>query len=143
MGLLRMKKMIVALISMLVLLAACTSNNNEETSTDNTEREADTAVSEHNKEPDKEETSDEEINQKAESPNAKLASFPEYDVLVEEIDMDNLAADVKTNNPNKRVMILTDDDGEKQYKSIYIKEKQRLKIISLDEEGQIFNKVIK
>jgi len=138
-----MKKMIVALISMLVLLAACTSNNNEETSTDNTEREADTAVSEHNKEPDKEETSDEEINQKVESPNTKLASFPEYDVLTEEVNMNILDADMKTDNPNKRVMVLIDEHGEKLYKTVYIKKKKRLKIISLNDEGQIFNEVIK
>src|SRR5690625_2852308 len=126
----RMKKMI-ALISMLVLLAACTSNNGEN-STDNAEKEDDTVLSEDNKEAEEIEPQSEEI-----------ANFPEYDVLAEELNMDNLAADVKTDNPNKRVMILTDNDGEKQYKSIYIKEKQRLKIISLDEEGQIFNKVIK
>jgi len=131
-----MKKMI-ALISMLVLLAACTSNSGEN-STDNAEKEDDTVLSEDNKEAAQDKEA-EEIEPQSE----EIANFPEYDVLAEELNMDNLAADVKTDNPNKRVMILTDDDGEKQYKSIYIKEKQRLKIISLDEEGQIFNEVIK
>lgn len=138
-----MKKLIIALISILTLLTACTSNNEGNASAENAEEDIDTALSVENKEADKEEISTKEAYEETESRDQEIGNFPEYDVLAEQVDLDNLTSDIKTDNPNKRVMILTEGDGQKRYKSIYIKKKQRLKIISLDDEGQIFNEVIK
>lgn len=117
-------------MGLLVLLAACTSNDNEKSN--DTEKEVNTESSE-----------DEETDTKSNSKQEELTSFPEYEVLAEEIKMESLEAEIKTDNPNNRVMILKDENGEKKYKSVYIKKKKRLKIISLNEEGQIFNEVIK
>lgn len=135
-----MKKMVIALISILALLAACT-NGSEEAAAGNAEKEFGTAPIEDDKEESEREDSAKEKDEKTKN-DKEIADFPEYDVLAEEITVDDLDVDIKANNSNKRVMLLSDDNGKKQYKSIFIKEKKRLKIISLDDDGQIFNDVI-
>lgn len=135
-----MKKMVIALISILALLAACT-NGSEEAAAGNAEKEFGTAPIEDDKEESEREDSAKEKDEKTKN-DKEIADFPEYDVLAEEINVDDLDVDIKANNSNKRVMLLSDDNGKKQYKSIFIKEKKRLKIISLDDDGQIFNDVI-
>lgn len=134
-----MRKIIMALIGLLVLLAACTSNDNDQKSND-TEKEVNTESSEGVE--DSASNDDEETDTKSKPKKEGSTSFPESKVLAEEINMESLEAEIKTDNPNNRVMILKDEDGNEKYKSVYIKEKNRLKIISLNDEGQIFNKVI-
>lgn len=75
---------------------------------------------------------------------ADLEDFEEAEVLSKHIELDKVSSKVETDNPNKRV-ILFEDDGEKVYKSIFIKNENRLKIIDIkdgDEEGQIYNEKI-
>ncbi|MBO0992562.1 hypothetical protein [Bacillus sp. SD088] len=126
-----MKKLII-MLSMLLLLTACANNTNESTTEQkqavSTETEENQTVS--------------DAEEAKEDSKEELTSFLEYDTLVVEINIKDLKADVKTDNANKRVIIFKDESGEKKYKSIYIKKEERLKIISLDDEGQIYNEII-
>lgn len=69
--------------------------------------------------------------------------WPELDVIEGEIGSDFEAINVENDEGNSRV-ILYENDGKPEYKSIYILDEQRLKIISIGEhgEGQVYNEVI-
>ncbi|WLV25006.1 hypothetical protein QR721_01845 [Aciduricibacillus chroicocephali] len=72
----------------------------------------------------------------------KLKGFKEYSNLKKEIpNLDKYEPIIETDNPNKRV-ILYKVNQQKEYKSIFIKRQNRLKIIKLGDGGEIFNKVI-
>lgn len=47
-----------------------------------------------------------------------------------------------TDNEGKRILLLLDDEGTEQYKSIFIKKTKRLKIIDLANDREIFNDLI-
>ena len=107
-----MKKILLALCGVM-LLAGC-ANTQEETNPD---------------------TSAEVIKE-----NEALAGFPEYDILAEHIDLNMYVADIETDNKGSRVIFYENEQGEKEYKSIFIKNENRLKIISLDDDdGMIYN----
>ena len=161
-----MKKLAIVLFaSMLFVLGACSSNNDDNSSTNaddnaNTEENQDQNANDNasddvvNNNTDDETNNEEENNADDQATNnaeneedtatdSELADYPEYDTLVDEIDVDSLQAEVETDNPNKRVILYSDDSGEKVFKSIFIKKKDRLKIIDFDDDGEIFNEVIK
>ena len=48
-------------------------------------------------------------------------------------------AELVTDNPGKRILLFTDANGRKIYKSIFIKNDRHLKIIQLDGEGLLYN----
>lgn len=74
--------------------------------------------------------------------NDEIADFDEASVIEDTIDIANMDVKVKTDNPNNRVLLFS-DDHDVMYKTVYIKKKQRLKIINIHEDkGQIFNEVI-
>ncbi|PBB06901.1 hypothetical protein [Salimicrobium humidisoli] len=70
--------------------------------------------------------------------------WPELEVVKEEIGTDFESADVENDEGNSRV-ILYENEGKPEYKSVYILDEERLKIISTqdDGEGQIYNEVIR
>ncbi|WP_281863270.1 hypothetical protein [Planomicrobium okeanokoites] len=43
-----------------------------------------------------------------------------------------------TDNPGNRVMFLLDENGEKRYKTIFVKYNSYLKIIDLDGGGEVY-----
>lgn len=129
-----MKKLII-MLSMLLLLTACANNTNEST----TEQAQDVSIETAE---DQTVSNEEDAEEVKKDSKEELTSFLEYETLVDEINIKDLKADVKTDNANKRVIIFKDESGEKKYKSIYIKKEERLKIISLDDEGQIYNEII-
>ncbi|MEZ7171143.1 hypothetical protein [Sporosarcina sp. OR05] len=95
-----------------------------------------------------------ESNEQAESPSkdvetntsadhvADLTDYEEYDVLSSEIDVDAYIASVVEDNEGKRVILFSNEVGEKIYKSIFVKHDQRLKIIDLHDDGLLFNDTI-
>lgn len=160
-----MKKVVLILFaSMLFVLGACSSNDDQDQSSNGTDNNASTEESpvetsdDATKEDEKSTEDDVETEDQAddnseneatddsedgtESSNNELADFPEYETLVDEIDVDTLEAKIETDNPNKRVILYADDSGKNQYKSIFIKKQNRLKIIQFDDNGQVFNEVI-
>ncbi|OAB44657.1 hypothetical protein [Paenibacillus antarcticus] len=82
-------------------------------------------------------------NQSKESINQEeWSSLPEYDTIIQQIDKEDYNFKTVTDNEGKRILLLIDQGGVEQYKTIYIKNTSRLKIIKIDGEGQIFNEVL-
>jgi len=160
-----MKKHIVMLLAAMVLvLGACSSNDGDNSSKNNAGNDTNTGENQDQVTNDQNSTNNEDnaendvdnnpgdetnnngenqTNNDSEDSVSALADFPEYETLVKEIDVDTLDAQIETDNPNKRVIIYADSDGRKQYKSIFIKKQDHLKIIHFDNDGEIFNEVIK
>ena len=158
-----MKKLLMVIVSSLLLIAlvACGDTQNEEqTDTDNAieenedkaETNNDTEVNEDQVETDNEDTDEtkeeEELQDdqdKEEEPtntNEEITDYEEADVIEEQIDIADMDVKIETDNPNKRILLFSDND-KVMYKTIYIKEKQRLKIINIyEDKGQIFNETI-
>ncbi|AVR00317.1 hypothetical protein OBCHQ24_15325 [Oceanobacillus iheyensis] len=66
----------------------------------------------------------------------------EYDTLDNVAVADNFNSQIVGDNPHKRIILLKDDNGQPQFKSIFVKDTNRLKIINLH-EGLVFNRIIK
>jgi len=64
--------------------------------------------------------------------------FQEFDVLDELVDTDDFHAEIVKDNDHKRIILLEDDHHQPQYKSIYVKDKNRLKVIDFS-DGVIFH----
>lgn len=71
----------------------------------------------------------------------EITSLPEIPVIKEHTGNDDYQYDIVTDNSGNRIMFLLDENSEKQFKTIFIKNESRLKIIDLD-AGQIFNEII-
>ncbi|MGP4108924.1 hypothetical protein [Virgibacillus sp. L01] len=67
--------------------------------------------------------------------------LPEFTVLDEQVDSDDYQAQVIEDNQQTRVIILKDEDGHAQYKSVYVKNSNVLEVIDLD-QGMVFKGVI-
>lgn len=74
-------------------------------------------------------------------PNDEWASLPEYNKTAEVINNQDYTVQTVTDNAGKRILLFVDNTGKEQYKSIFIKDTNRLKIIDLN-GGQIFNGII-
>ncbi|KRF60590.1 hypothetical protein ASG99_26515 [Bacillus sp. Soil768D1] len=68
--------------------------------------------------------------------------LPEYGKIIEQIGNEDYNFNKETDNDNKRVFLI-DLKGEKQYKTIFVKNTNRLKIVKINGGGEIFNEVIK
>lgn len=64
-------------------------------------------------------------------------SFEEFATIGNYVDLTNLTPQVAKDNKGKRVILLKDANGKTQYKSIYVKKKNHLKVIDL-QGGLIF-----
>ncbi len=70
------------------------------------------------------------------------ADYLELTYIDEKIDIDEYDFEVETDNEGTRVLFFTSDD-KKYYKSIFVKNDQRLKLIAIDQEGKpLINEVI-
>ncbi|GIO23512.1 hypothetical protein [Oceanobacillus sp. J11TS1] len=65
----------------------------------------------------------------------------ELPVIQHQIPSGNDSVQVVEDNPHKRILFIGDEIDQKKYKTIFIKDTNRLKIIDLN-GGQIFNEVI-
>lgn len=70
-----------------------------------------------------------------------LDAFPENDNLTEYIDIESVSAEIVEDNTGERVILFKDGSGEVQYKSIFVKETDRHKIVQTDGPN-LFNDVI-
>lgn len=142
--------MIVKKITMLVMgvllmvLVACSNTddtNDAEDQTEETETENDIKA-EATEDDDIDVQADDE-NESDKEENTGNSDLEEYDTVSNEIDMDTYDMNIEEDNSNKRIILYENEQGNKEYKSIYLKEQSRLKIIEFDkDEGQIFNEVI-
>ncbi|WP_330948778.1 hypothetical protein [Virgibacillus sp. MG-45] len=69
-------------------------------------------------------------------------AFLEYDNLDDVIDVDEDELVLVEDNDSKRVLLALDDNGQPRYKSIFVKETNRHKVIDL-RNGEIFNGILK
>lgn len=79
-------------------------------------------------------TNMEETEQEGTYTTTDLSIFKETTILEEYVDVANYHVEVTTDNPHKRVIILYDDNHRLQVKSIYVKEKNYLKVIDLNDD---------
>ncbi|EPY07502.1 hypothetical protein PAALTS15_09334 [Paenibacillus alvei TS-15] len=139
-----MFRIIIILITAATLITACNSN---EAAKDNREviienQESVTTDGKHGDQQN-EKKFEQAPNQSNESEDhKKWASLPEYNKIVEQIGSEDYEFETETDNKGKRVLLIADKDGNKQYKTIYIKNTKRLKIIKIKGEGLLFNGIL-
>src|SRR5699024_6292988 len=166
-----MKKLLMVIASsvLLIALAACgdtqsedqveTDNNTEKSEeqaetdndTEETEEEAETENNTEENESNEDEAQQDDQNEedKTTKSNKENADYKEANTMYEEsnthvdkIESANMDVRLETNTPNKRILLFS-DNNKIMYKTNYIKEKQRLKIIDIyEDKGQIFNVTI-
>src|SRR5699024_1818112 len=100
-----------------------------------TEKEKNDNKSEHN---DNKTVEKDKEGSKKQKQKSEIEEFTEYSILDKKLDMDNLSDEVVKDNDYKRIILLKDENGQPQYKSIYIKNKNRLKVIDLH-GGLVYN----
>lgn len=127
-----MKKLLVTFLGIL-LLAGCT--NDKTVSTEKPEPDSTSTVESS------ESATEEESNIVTEQ-NEGLTDLPEYAILAEKISLDTHKAIVETDNPGNRIILFENDNGVNAYKSIFVKNDNRLKIINLDDDGLIYNDIV-
>ena len=75
--------------------------------------------------------------------NQVLNDLPEYPILNNIIDLQVYLANIETDNEETRVIFFEDKDGNKVYKSVFVKNESYLKVIELEDgEGILYNEVI-
>ncbi len=148
-----MKKGIAILLG-IMLLAGCSSNEVEEpepTKNDATEiitpEESPENADDGNEEArDTENIADDSNNADASevaTKNDPLKDFPEFDALVDNIDLAVYQGVVETDNKGTRVILFEDEKGHKEYKSIFVKHDNRLKIVQFKDDGLLYNEIVK
>ncbi|AIC94302.1 hypothetical protein [Shouchella lehensis] len=70
--------------------------------------------------------------------------WTEVAIVQEEVDDTITRVDMQNDRGGSRVILYFTDEEEPRYKSILVKEESRLKIISINEdgEGEVFNEVV-
>ncbi|MBK5499874.1 hypothetical protein [Peribacillus sp. TH14] len=134
-----MYKSMIALVAAATMLTACNSNETDENTKEVTEKSEQPV-----------QTADEQVTQNESAQNGttpiadheKWSSLPEYGKIIEQIGNEDYNFNKETDNDNKRVFLI-DLKGEKQYKTIFVKNTNRLKIVKINGGGEIFNEVIK
>lgn len=127
-----MNKMLLIVITAATLLTACQSNLADNgNATGNNEQSVQTETSQQNNE-----SAEESLD------HGEWSALPEYDVIVRNMDSQDYTFRTVTDNENERILLLTNPDGVEKYKTIFIKNTSRLKIIDVDGGGQLFNDIL-
>ena len=156
-----MKKVFVILLG-IILVAGCSSNDSDQLesqqqeasneivdSDEDFEAEAESKENSNNSDgatEDKENLEDESDDQDKSDTvmnNGDLETYPEYDTIAEHIDLDVYQGIVETDNKGNRIILFEDAKGRSEYKSIFIKHDNRLKIIQFDDDSLLYNGIIK
>ncbi len=127
------------------MLAAC-SNNEDEATKQDTSQQQEKQENQQGKDQVEQPVQPEQNVQGEDKENIDLSewtSLPEYSKITEQIDnKDDIHFEKVTDTRDKRILLIIDENGTKLYKSIYIKNTNRLKIINIKDSGQIFNDVL-
>lgn len=71
-----------------------------------------------------------------------LQKFPEYETFKKNIDLQTYHAQMKNESNEKREIVFLNDKQKEIYKSTYIKETKRIKIIKLSDEKVLVDQVL-
>lgn len=127
------------------MLAAC-SNNEDEATKQDTSQQQEKQENQQGKDQVEQPVQPEQNVQGEDKENIDLSewtSLPEYSKITEQIDnKDDIHFEKVTDTRDKRILLIIDENGTKLYKSIFIKNTNRLKIINIKDSGQIFNDVL-
>ncbi|WP_347789285.1 hypothetical protein [Solibacillus sp. CAU 1738] len=139
-----MFKKMIPFIAAMVILTACSDNEVTKTNSEVADTNQETVTS--NEKVDQQQNKEQKENDEQQSneviENSEWTALPEYNKIVEQIDNQEYTFETVTDNEGKRVLNIIDKNGKKQYKSIFIKNTSRLKIIKIDGGGQIFNETL-
>ncbi|EQB37029.1 hypothetical protein M948_11425 [Virgibacillus sp. CM-4] len=84
----------------------------------------------------------EESSQPTIKTTSALQDLPEYPIIRKNVDLEIFELKIVADNPYKRVILIENNtSGEKEYKSIYIKKTNRLKLIQFN-EGLLYNGIV-
>ncbi len=75
--------------------------------------------------------------------NSDLENLPEFNTIAKQIDLDIYQGVVETDNKGNRIILFKNEKGHSEYKSIFIKRDNRLKIVQFDDDGLLYNEIIK
>lgn len=145
-----MKKGFTILFSML-LLVGCSSNNDEQTTIEQedtpevieTEDNTDSTLEESDETEVEMDESEEDATDASATNNDHLKDFEEYSVLKDELDLETYTGVVETDNKGNRIILFEDETGAKEFKSIFVKNDNRLKIVQFEDDGLLYNEVLK
>lgn len=136
-----MKKGFITLLS-IFLLAACENNepNIEYPSTiDTTDKENNASDQPQNEQ---ENNENQEDPKTSDANNGHLQDFEEFSTLSTHLDLSTHTGTVETDNKGNRIIIFANENGQKEYKSIFLKHDNRLKIVTFNDESPLYNDVI-
>lgn len=119
------------------MLTACNNdkaNENEEKSVQTTNENQTQTENEQQKQPSQTET-------QTSPEHGKWSSLPEYDKIIEQIGNEDYTFNRETDNDGKRVFLI-ELNGEKQYKTVFVKNTNRLKIIKINGGGEVYDGIL-
>ncbi|WP_182201335.1 hypothetical protein [Paraliobacillus salinarum] len=129
------KNVLFILIALLLLSACNTGVQDEADENSNSQNTDEETVTDQDNSEDAEQANDGESNE-------DLSNFPEITYISDKIEIDQYEMMVETDNEGSRV-ILYSKDGQKHYKSVYVKDEKRLKLLDIHEGGEpLINEVI-
>lgn len=70
------------------------------------------------------------------------SELEEFSAIPNQINVEELNIQIVQDDVAKRILFFVDEEGKKQYKTIFIKEQRLFKIIQLHNNDLIYNKVI-
>lgn len=138
-----MKKIIVFLM-ILGVLSACGNASSQDAEQPNTDIKEETTTTQKDTEANKEEAEtgmeNNEINNEKTEVESDEVNYEEMAIWEEVIPTNNYSLRVVEDNNHKRIVLFEDENGHVSYKSIYIKDKDRLKVIDTDtDDGILYN----
>ncbi|TVX86865.1 hypothetical protein [Paenibacillus agilis] len=127
-----MNKLVILLFGAATILTACSGDQTDiSNNVEGNQQSVQTEALQENKQLAKESTS-----------HDKWSSLPEYDTIIQNIYKQDYTIKTVTDNERERILLLMNQDGKEQYKTIFIKNTNRFKIINMDGEGLIFNEIL-
>lgn len=72
----------------------------------------------------------------------EAAKLPEYNIIRKQIGVGSYKIVILANNEETRILHFLNAQDELQYKAVFVKETNRLKIINTKGDGNVFNQVI-
>ncbi|MFD1453477.1 MULTISPECIES: hypothetical protein [Oceanobacillus] len=129
---------IAGLLIILLIISACQSETNDVATEEHPSNRSTEEVPEESQD-----TSEEEENNDSDLvADEDTYEYEEQEVIEQQIEEGDYDVLVETDNKGTRVMFY-EIDGEKYYKTIFVKNDNRLKIIDIrNNNGQIYNEII-